>query len=163
MAMTGGLGPNGQSALLAQKIWEEDINAKGGLLGRPVKLIYYDDQSNHRPCRASTPSCSMSTRFDLIIGGYATNMLAPAMPLVIQRKKMFIGLLGLAVNSEFHYPQLLRHHARWPRAQLSFTKGFFDVAAAQNPRPTTVAIISADAEFARQRRGRRAETRPGLA
>jgi len=46
MAMTGGLGPNGQSALLAQKIWEEDINAKGGLLGRPVKLIYYDDQSN---------------------------------------------------------------------------------------------------------------------
>jgi branched-chain amino acid transport system substrate-binding protein len=46
MAMTGGLGPNGKSALLAQKIWEEDINAKGGLLGRKVKLIYYDDQSN---------------------------------------------------------------------------------------------------------------------
>ncbi|MGZ3286734.1 MAG: ABC transporter substrate-binding protein, partial [Xanthobacteraceae bacterium] len=36
MALTGGLAPNGKSALLAQKIWEEDINAKGGLLGRPV-------------------------------------------------------------------------------------------------------------------------------
>src|SRR5215470_1246022 len=46
MALTGGLGPNGKSALLAQKIWEEDTNAKGGLLGRPVKLVYYDDQSN---------------------------------------------------------------------------------------------------------------------
>src|SRR5215470_15209153 len=46
MAMTGGLGPNGKSALLAQKIWEEDINKKGGLLGRPVKLVYYDDQTN---------------------------------------------------------------------------------------------------------------------
>src|SRR5690242_3733362 len=46
MALTGGLAPNGKSALLAQKIWEEDINAKGGLLGRPVKLIYYDDQTN---------------------------------------------------------------------------------------------------------------------
>ena len=46
MAMTGGLAANGKSALLAQKIWEEDINAKGGLLGRPVKLIYYDDHSN---------------------------------------------------------------------------------------------------------------------
>ena len=44
MAMTGGLGPNGKSALLAWKIWEEEVNAKGGLLGRPVKLIYYDDQ-----------------------------------------------------------------------------------------------------------------------
>src|SRR5450631_1603460 len=46
MAMTGGLAANGKSALLAQKIWEEDINAKGGLLGRPGKLIFYDDQSN---------------------------------------------------------------------------------------------------------------------
>src|SRR6266496_3644094 len=46
MALTGGLAPNGKSALLAQKIWEEDTNAKGGLLGRPVKLVYYDDQTN---------------------------------------------------------------------------------------------------------------------
>src|SRR5262249_41488009 len=46
MALTGGLAPNGKSALLAQKIWEEDVNAKGGLLGRPVKLIYYDDKSS---------------------------------------------------------------------------------------------------------------------
>src|SRR5207237_2528270 len=46
MALTGPLAANGKSALLAQKIWEEDVNAKGGLLGRPVKLIYYDDQSN---------------------------------------------------------------------------------------------------------------------
>ena len=46
MALTGGLAPNGKSALLAQKIWEEDVNARGGLLGRPVKLVYYDDQTN---------------------------------------------------------------------------------------------------------------------
>ena len=46
MALTGGLAPNGKSALLAQKIWEEDVNAKGGLLGRPVKLVYYDDKSS---------------------------------------------------------------------------------------------------------------------
>ena len=38
MALTGPLAANGKSALLAKKIWEEDINAKGGLLGRPVKL-----------------------------------------------------------------------------------------------------------------------------
>ena len=46
ISQTGGLAPNGKSALLAQQIWEEDINAKGGLLGRPVKLVYYDDQTN---------------------------------------------------------------------------------------------------------------------
>ena len=46
ISQTGGLAPNGRSALLAQRIWEEDVNAKGGLLGRPVRLVYYDDQSN---------------------------------------------------------------------------------------------------------------------
>src|SRR5216684_3691546 len=46
MALTGPLAPNGKSALLAMKIWEDDVNAKGGLLGRPVKLIFYDDQTN---------------------------------------------------------------------------------------------------------------------
>ena len=42
ISQTGGLAPNGTSALLAQKIWEEDINIRGGLLGRPIKLIYQD-------------------------------------------------------------------------------------------------------------------------
>jgi branched-chain amino acid transport system substrate-binding protein len=46
MALTGPLGPNGKSALLAMDIWTQETNAKGGLLGRPVKLVYYDDQSN---------------------------------------------------------------------------------------------------------------------
>ena len=45
MALTGGLAANGKSALLAMQIWEKDVNDKGGLLGRPVQLVYYDDQS----------------------------------------------------------------------------------------------------------------------
>src|SRR5581483_4202161 len=46
MALTGPLAANGKMSLVAMKIWEEDVNAAGGLLGRPVKLIYYDDQSS---------------------------------------------------------------------------------------------------------------------
>src|SRR6266571_1429797 len=49
MSLTGPLAANGKQALLGMQIWEEEINAKGGLLGRPVKLIYYDDQSNPDP------------------------------------------------------------------------------------------------------------------
>ena len=40
MALTGPLAANGKQALLGMKIWEEETNAKGGLLGRPVKLVY---------------------------------------------------------------------------------------------------------------------------
>ncbi|HWE21223.1 MAG TPA: amino acid ABC transporter substrate-binding protein [Hyphomicrobiaceae bacterium] len=149
MAMTGGLGPNGKSALLAQKIWEEDVNAKGGLLGRPVKLIYYDDQTNPSTVPGIYSKLLDIDKVDLIIGGYGTNMLAPAMPLVMQRKKLFIGLLGLGVNSEFNYPNYFVMIPSGQDPKPSFTKGLIDLAMAQNPKPQTVAIVAADAEFAR--------------
>src|SRR5438445_13373022 len=102
MALTGGLAPNGRSALLAQKIWEEDVNARGGLLGRPVKLVYYDDESNPATVPGIYTKLLDVDKVDLVNGGYATNMLAPAMPVVIQRNKLLIGILGLAVNTEFN-------------------------------------------------------------
>jgi len=147
IALTGGLGPNGRSALLAQKIWEEDTNAKGGLLGRPVKLIYYDDQTNPATVPGIYSKLLDIDKVDLIIGGYGTNMLAPAMPIAMQRKKVFIGLFGLAVNSEFHYPNYFAMIPSGPDPKPSFTKGFVDLAVRQNPKPQTVAIVAADAEF----------------
>src|SRR5216684_647824 len=100
ISQTGGLAPNGKSALLAQKIWEEDVNAKGGLLGRPVKLIYYDDQTNPATVPGIYTKLIDVDKVDLIIGPYATAQIAPAMPVVMSKNKMFIGLFGLAVNSE---------------------------------------------------------------
>src|SRR5207302_1611393 len=78
MALTGGLSANGKPALLAMQIWKDDVNKKGGLLGRPVELVYYDDQTD--------PATSTAT-------------------------------------------------------------GFFELAAKQNPRPQTVALVGADAEY----------------
>ena len=149
MALTGGLAPNGKSALLAQKIWEEDVNAKGGLLGRPVKLIYYDDKSSPAEVPSIYTKLLDIDKAELIIGPYATAMIAPAMPIVIQRKKTFIGLLGLAVNTEFNYPNYFAMIPSGPDAKPAFTKGFFDVAMAQDTKPQTVAIVAADQEFSR--------------
>ena len=103
MALTGGLGSNGRSALLAQKIWEEDTNAKGGLLGRPVKLIYYDDQTNPATVPGIYAKLLDVDKVDLIIGPYATNLQAPAIPIAMQRKKVLISLFGVAVNSTYNY------------------------------------------------------------
>jgi branched-chain amino acid transport system substrate-binding protein len=149
MAMTGGLGPNGKSALLAQKIWEENVNAKGGLLGRPVKLLYYDDQSNPSTVPGIYTKLLDVDKVDLVIGGYATALLAPAMPVVMRKGKVFIGLLGLAVNSEFNYPKYFAMIPSGPDPKPAFTKGFFEMAMAQNPKPTTVAIVAADQEFSK--------------
>jgi branched-chain amino acid transport system substrate-binding protein len=147
MALTGGLAPNGKSALLAQKIWEEDVNARGGLLGRPVKLVYYDDQTNPATVPGIYTKLLDVDKVDLIIGAYGTNMLAPAMPVAMQRKKILIGLLGNTVNAAFNYPNYFSMIPTGPDPSPSFTKGFFDVAVRQNPKPKTVAIVAADAEF----------------
>ena len=147
MALTGGLAPNGKSALLAQKIWEEDVNAKGGMLGRPVKLVYYDDQTNPATVPGIYTKLLDVDKVELIVGGYATNMLAPAMPVIMQKNKVFIGLLGLGVNSEFNYPRYFVMIPSGPDPKPSFTKGFFELAMKQDPRPRSVAIVAADAEF----------------
>src|SRR6478609_8297549 len=76
----GALAANGKQALLGMKIWEEEINAKGGLLGRPVKLVYYDDQSNPSTVPGIYTKLLDVDKVELVIGGYATNMIAPAMP-----------------------------------------------------------------------------------
>ena len=147
IALSGGLAANGRSALLAQKIWEEDTNARGGLLGRPVKLIYYDDQTNPATVPGIYTKLLDVDKVDLIIGPYATNLLSPAMPIAMQRKKVFIGLLGAAVNSTFNYPSYFSMIPLGPDPKPSFTKGFLDLAVRQNPKPQTVAIVAADAEF----------------
>jgi branched-chain amino acid transport system substrate-binding protein len=149
MALTGGLAANGKSALVAMQIWESDINAKGGLLGRPVKLVYYDDQTNPSTVPGIYSKLLDVDKVELIVGGYGTNMLAPALPVVMQHNMTFIGILGLAVNSEFHYPKYFAMIPTGPDAKVDFSKGFFDVAAAQTPKPKTIAIVGADAEFAR--------------
>ena len=91
MSLTGGLAPNGRSALLAQRIWEEDTNSKGGLLGRPVRLIHYDDQTNPATVPGIYAKLLDVDKVDLIIGPYGTNLLAPALPIAMQRKKASWG------------------------------------------------------------------------
>jgi branched-chain amino acid transport system substrate-binding protein len=148
MGLTGGLASAGKAALLAMQIWEEETNAKGGLLGRPVKLIYYDDQSNPATVPGIFTKMIDIDKIDIAMGDYGTNLLAPAMPIIIQKKMTFFGLFGMDVNKEFQYP---KYFSMLPTGTMdpavSFTRGFFEVAAAQNPKPQTVAIIAGDAEF----------------
>ncbi len=150
MALTGGLAPNGKAALLALQIWEQDVNARGGLLGRPVKLVYYDDQSNPSNVPGLYTKLLDVDKVDIVTSGYATNMVAPAMPVVMQHDRTFFGLLGLAVNTEFKYPRYFSiTPTGGPKPKEAFAEGFFAVAMEQTPKPQTLAITGADAEFPR--------------
>jgi branched-chain amino acid transport system substrate-binding protein len=150
MALTGGLAPNGKAALLAMQLATEDINAKGGILGRPVKLVFYDDQSNPSTVPGLYTKLMDVDKVDILVSGYATNMVAPAMPVVMQKDRTFFGLFGLAVNTEFKYNRYFSiQPAGGPKPKEAFAEGFFEVAMAQNPKPQTLAMVGADAEFPR--------------
>lgn len=95
LGQTGALAPNGKAALLAMQIWVEDTNAKGGLLGRPVKLITYDDQSNPALVPGIISKLLDVDHVDLLIGGNGTNMVAPALAVAMQRHLTLVGLFGL--------------------------------------------------------------------
>jgi len=149
MALTGGVAPNGKQSLAAFEIWRDDVNARGGLLGRPVELVYYDDQSNPANVPALYTKLITVDKVDLVIGPYATNMVAPAMPVLMQNNKMTISILALGVNKQFNYPRYFSTVPLGPEGPPAFSKGFFELATAQSPRPQTVAIVAADAEFAK--------------
>jgi branched-chain amino acid transport system substrate-binding protein len=72
MALTGGLAGTGKAALLATQMWAEDVNAAGGLLGRPVELVYYDDQSSGATVPGIYTKLLDIDKVDLIVSGYAT-------------------------------------------------------------------------------------------
>ncbi len=129
LALTGPLAPNGKQALLGAKIWEEEINAKGGLLGRKVELVNYDDQSNPANVPGIYTKLLDADKVDLVIGPYGTNLNAPALPVVMQKGKTFIGFFALDVNAEFHYPKYFSMLPTGPKPREAFTEGFFQVAA----------------------------------
>src|SRR5688572_7321494 len=149
VSLTGGLASSGKAHLLSKQIWAEEINAKGGLLGRPVKLVYYDDQTNASTVPGIYAKLLDIDKVDLLMGPYATNMAAPAMPVAMQKGKLFIILFGLDVNHEFKYNKFFAMIPTGPKTKPSFTEGFYEVAAAQNPKPQTTALVAADGEFAR--------------
>lgn len=147
MALTGAYAGNGKAALLATQMWAEDQNAKGGLLGRPIQLIYYDDQSNPSLVPGIYTKLFDIDKVDLVISGYGTNVIAPAMSLVIRHNMVFMSLAGLRVNEQFHYDRYFQIFPFGPNAHLTFAQGFFDVAMTMKPKPKTVAISVADSEF----------------
>jgi branched-chain amino acid transport system substrate-binding protein len=134
MSLTGPLSPNGKQALLGMKIWEEHINKSGGLLGRQVKLVYYDDKSSPAEVPGIYTKLLDVDHVDLVVGGYATNENAPAMPVIMRKGKTYISLFALDVNAKFHYPKYFSMLPTGQNTKGVFTEGFFQIAAAQNPK-----------------------------
>jgi branched-chain amino acid transport system substrate-binding protein len=148
MALTGGLAGAGKAALLAQEIWRDDVNAAGGLLGRPVELVYYDDQTNPSTVPGIYSKLIDDDHVDLVVSGYGTNLIAPAMPIVMRKKMAFLTLFGLDANEQFKYDRYFQiMPAGAPEPARNWAQGFIDLMLENDLK--TLAIVGADAEFSK--------------
>lgn len=146
VSLTGGLASSGKAHLLSKQIWLEEVNAQGGLLGRPVKLVYFDDQTNAANVPGIYSKLMDVDKVDLLMG-HATNLIVAAMPHIMARKKMVMVLLALGSNAEFKYPRYFQSAPFGPDSKGVLSNAFFEVAKSIEPAPKTVALVGADAEF----------------
>src|ERR1700692_2853559 len=151
MALTGSLAVNGKSGLLAMQIWAEDQNAKGGLLGRPVKLVFYDDQTNPSLVPGIYTKLLDVDKVDLVVSGYGTNIAAPALPGVIQHNRTFVSLFALDINEEFKYPKYFSMLPVGPDPRPAISEGFFEIVKANKEKLglKTIALATGDGEATR--------------
>src|SRR3982751_2168926 len=144
ISQTGTLGGGGKAALLALQMWVEDVNGKGGMIGRKVELIAYDDQSNP----ATTPGIYTKLldvdKVDLLIAPYGTVPTAPIMPLVKQRGLLLMGNFSFQVN------HTVKHDMWFNNLPAADASSWFDgyIATGQKLGAKTIAFLAADQEFA---------------
>jgi branched-chain amino acid transport system substrate-binding protein len=145
MPQTGPLGGGGKAALLALNMWVEDINAKGGLLGRKVQFIAYDDQTNPGVVPGIYTKLLDVDKVDLLIAPYGTNVTAPIMPLVKQRDLLLMGNFSFDVNAQIRHDKWF-NNAPWGAGALAWGGTFLEAGRKMGGK--TIAIMAADAEFA---------------
>ncbi len=146
IAQTGPLSSGGKSGLVALEIWRDDVNARGGLLGRPVELVVYDDQGNPSMTPGIYTKLLDVDKVDLLIAPYGTNPTAPIMPLVKQRDRLLIGNFALEVNEQIRHDKYFNNQP-WASARDGATPY---LALCRKLGAKTIAILAADAEFAQK-------------
>src|SRR3954465_14162473 len=144
MPQTGSLGAGGQAALLALRMWVDDVNQKGGLLGRKVDFIAYDDQTNPANVPGIYTKLLDVDKVDLIIAPYGTVPTAPIMPLVKQGGLLLMGNFSFQVNHTVKHDMWF-NNAPWNDASNGFDGA---IATGQKLGAQTIAFLAADQEFA---------------
>ncbi|MBI4274637.1 MAG: amino acid ABC transporter substrate-binding protein [Rhizobiales bacterium] len=150
LPITGSLASAGKGAAFAFDVWRDDVNARGGLLGRPVQFVSYDDRSDPSLVAGFYSKLLDADKVDLVISSYGAEQIAAAMPLVTERKLLFMALFGARANDRYNYDRYFQIAPNGPAAALSSSRAFVETAWTMQPKPQSIAIIAADAERTRE-------------
>jgi len=91
VSLSGTYAASGKYALEGTQLWVDDVNRRGGLLGRPVKLVYYDDKSDPNTGVQLYEKLITSDKADLIIGPYSSGVTSAVSTVAEKQKKVMLG------------------------------------------------------------------------
>lgn len=100
LSVTGPASFLGDPELKTLEMYVERINEAGGVIGRPLELIHYDDAGNASSARNFASRLVRSDRVDIIVGGSTTGATMAAVPLIQQARIPFISLAGAVVITD---------------------------------------------------------------
>lgn len=145
-SLTGPLSST-KSGVIGYELWRDDVNAAGGLLGRQVELVVYDDQSVPSSVPAIYSKLVDVDKVDFLISPYGANLTAPLMPFAKQRDRFLVGIHTLAANDTIKHDKFFQIAPWGPNGAEDWARGFFDLAKAEGIRK--MAILAADTEFSK--------------
>jgi ABC-type branched-subunit amino acid transport system substrate-binding protein len=141
LALTGPLSATALTHKLVGEIYVEQLNARGGLLGRKVEWMVKDDQSKPDLARTLYEQLVTSDKVDLLMGPYATGAILSAMGVAQRYSKVL-------VHHTFGIPSLAKYDMQFPAWSLGADPGntvsnsLFDMLAANPKPPKTIAIVT---------------------
>jgi ABC-type branched-subunit amino acid transport system substrate-binding protein len=141
LALTGPLAATALTHKLVGEIYVEQLNARGGLLGRKVEWIVKDDQSKPELARTLYEQLITSDKVDLLMGPYATGAILSAMGVAQRYNKVL-------VHHTFGIPSLAKYDMQFPAWSLgpdpanTVPNTLFDALAKSPKPPKTIAIVT---------------------
>ena len=141
LALTGPLAPAGNIQKVAIETFIEDLNGRGGLLGRKVEWVLKDDQSRPDLARTLYEQLATVDKVDLLMGPYGTASILSAMGVAQRYNKILI-------HNSFGTPKLAKYDMQFSASggagdpEVVWLNLAFDAAAAAPKPPKTVAIVT---------------------
>ncbi|MEO7241466.1 MAG: amino acid ABC transporter substrate-binding protein [Variovorax sp.] len=141
LPLTGPLSATGLIHKLVGEIYVDDLNKRGGLLGRPVEWVLKDDQSKPDLARTLYEQLITGDKVDLLIGPYGTGNILSAMGVAQRYSKTL-------VHHTFGIPSLAKYEQQflsWPmgiKPQVTVPNMLLDALEASGQAPKTFAVVS---------------------
>lgn len=141
LALTGPLAATSLVHKVVGEIYVEQLNKRGGLLGRQVEWIVRDDQSKPDLARTLYEQLVTADKVDLLMGPYATGAILSAMGVAQRYNKVL-------VHHTFGIPSMAKYEMQFPAWSLGPEPGttvpntVFDALAASPKPPKTIAVVT---------------------